>query len=160
MPRPKAPCGTYSAYKRHLRSGEDVDDACRRASDERVSEQREQRKIRAPKGAARMAASEGSEDWDSFDEERRQRSEVPPGERSRDERLRWQLLLIETAMAQVAEEEPSKLAPLSKRHSELLAEIDSLSEGEKEADPFDAFFDGDVASNVVGFPTPKDREAS
>lgn len=31
MPRPKAPCGTYPAYRRHLREGEDVDSACRKA---------------------------------------------------------------------------------------------------------------------------------
>ncbi|MFJ4038211.1 hypothetical protein ACIPVB_08990 [Microbacterium sp. NPDC090007] len=34
MPRAKAPCGTYTAYKRHLRDGEDVDSACRRAQKE------------------------------------------------------------------------------------------------------------------------------
>ncbi|MNI02144.1 hypothetical protein D3C73_550080 [compost metagenome] len=56
--------------------------------------------------------------------------------------------------------EASKLAPLSKRHSELLAELATMSEqGEKEADPFDAFFNGDL-SNVVGFPTPQDRKTS
>lgn len=31
MPRPRARCGTDSAYRRHLRLGERVDDACRRA---------------------------------------------------------------------------------------------------------------------------------
>lgn len=35
MPRPKAPCGTYTAYKRHLRDGEEVDAACRKAQQER-----------------------------------------------------------------------------------------------------------------------------
>lgn len=34
MPRPKAACGTYTAYKRHLREHEPVDDACRRAQKE------------------------------------------------------------------------------------------------------------------------------
>jgi len=34
MPRPKAPCGTYTAYKRHLRLKEPVDDACRAAQQE------------------------------------------------------------------------------------------------------------------------------
>lgn len=34
MPRAKAPCGTYTAYKRHLRDGEEVDSACRRAQKE------------------------------------------------------------------------------------------------------------------------------
>lgn len=31
MPRPKAPCGTISAYRRHLREGSTVDSACREA---------------------------------------------------------------------------------------------------------------------------------
>lgn len=30
-PPPSAPCGTVSAYKRHKRNGEPVDDACRLA---------------------------------------------------------------------------------------------------------------------------------
>lgn len=30
-PQPSAPCGTSSAYKRHKRHGEPVDDACRQA---------------------------------------------------------------------------------------------------------------------------------
>lgn len=34
MPRPKAPCGTYAAYRRHLRLNESVDDACRAAQRE------------------------------------------------------------------------------------------------------------------------------
>jgi hypothetical protein len=31
MPRPPAPCGTYPAYRRHLRKNESVDAACKRA---------------------------------------------------------------------------------------------------------------------------------
>lgn len=34
MPRPPAPCGTYPAYRRHLRKHESVDAACRRAQRE------------------------------------------------------------------------------------------------------------------------------
>lgn len=34
MPRPKAPCGTYTAYKRHLRLREPVDESCRAAQKE------------------------------------------------------------------------------------------------------------------------------
>lgn len=30
-PAPSAPCGTVSAYKRHRRNGEQVDDLCRQA---------------------------------------------------------------------------------------------------------------------------------
>src|SRR5688500_1975995 len=31
MSRPKAPCGSYPAYRRHLREHEEVDSACREA---------------------------------------------------------------------------------------------------------------------------------
>ncbi|MDQ0735322.1 hypothetical protein [Arthrobacter agilis] len=75
---------------------------------------------------------------------------------TRQQSLEWNLRLVEAAMGDV---EPSKLAPLSKRHSELLVELAGLSSGVKEVDPFDEFFNGDL-SNVVGFPAPKDREAS
>ena len=34
MPRPQAPCGSYSAYRRHLLKREPIDDACRRAQRE------------------------------------------------------------------------------------------------------------------------------
>jgi hypothetical protein len=31
-PKPSAPCGTLSAYQRHFRKGEPIDDACREAN--------------------------------------------------------------------------------------------------------------------------------
>ncbi|MDJ0321668.1 hypothetical protein [Pseudarthrobacter sp. PS3-L1] len=66
--------------------------------------------------------------------------------------------LVEAAMAEV---DASKLAPLSKRHSELLADIAAVEGASvvREVDPFDEFFSGDV-SNVARFPAPSDREAS
>ena len=33
-PRPLASCGTYAAYRRHLRRGEPIDSACREAYNE------------------------------------------------------------------------------------------------------------------------------
>jgi hypothetical protein len=159
MPRPKAKCGTYSAYKRHKREGEPVDEACRRASDERVAEQRDGRKAGTPKKPVTPPADEFG-DWEDFDSERRDQVEIPPSGRSRQERLEWQLSLLEEALAVVATSEPAKMAPLAKRHSELLAELATLTGStEKEADPFDEFFNGDL-SNVARFPAPKDREAS
>lgn len=35
MARPKSPCGTYSAYQRHLRERTPVDAACKRAQQDR-----------------------------------------------------------------------------------------------------------------------------
>lgn len=139
MPRAKAPCGSYSAYKRHLRDGEPVDELCRQASVERS---REQVRARAADEPVRPP---------------RDVPEVPVG-RSRLESLRWNLGLIESAMADV---DSARLAPLSKRHSELLADIAAVEGASvvKEVDPFDEFFSGDI-SNVARFPAPSDREAS
>lgn len=43
MPRPQAPCGTYPAYRRHLRNGEEVDAACRAAQVQYAEGQKESR---------------------------------------------------------------------------------------------------------------------
>ncbi|MCW2897805.1 MAG: hypothetical protein JWO67_70 [Streptosporangiaceae bacterium] len=40
--RPLAPCGTESAYNRHVRKGEPIDDACRRANTKAKAEQQRQ----------------------------------------------------------------------------------------------------------------------
>lgn len=157
MPRPKAACGTYSAYKRHLRDGSDVDDACRQASKERSRAQTQQRKDNAP-----AALKPDAESWEDFDLERR---EAPPEagdgiaafDRGRD--LRWNLGLVKSAMQEVAEKDAAKLAPLSKRHSELLLEIEALDGAVQEVDPFDEFLSGDF-SNVIGFQSAKDRKTS
>jgi hypothetical protein len=72
--------------------------------------------------------------------------------------LEWNLGLIEAAMGEI---DAARLAPLSKRHQELLAELATLDgpAAAKEVDPFDEFFNGDL-SNVARFPTSSDREAS
>lgn len=141
MARPPAPCGTFTAYKRHRRKGEPVDEMCQAAAKVESKKQVDGMNFRPPSEEALAAAAS-----------------VPPS-RSREEALRRNLLLIERAMEIVAEDEPSKLAPLSKRHSDLLAELEGLSKPVAEADPFDAFFSGDT-SNVVGFPTAADRKTS
>lgn len=55
MARPLAPCGTYTAYKRHMRRGEVVDARCRKA-------QREHDAARSTSGAARVARSAAKAD--------------------------------------------------------------------------------------------------
>lgn len=73
--------------------------------------------------------------------------------------------IVKQAMRQVAVSEPLKVAALSKRHSELIAEIRALdgvpasavpADGGKE-NPFRAFF-GD--GNVAGLPTAASRKSS
>lgn len=141
MARPPAPCGTFSAYKRHKRKGEPVDEMCQAAAKIESKKQVDAMNFRPPSEEALAAAA------------------AVPRERTREESLRRNLLLVERAMEIVAADEPAKLSPLSKRHSELLSELEGLSEPVKEADPFDAFFAGD-ASNVVGFPAAQDRKTS
>lgn len=137
MARAKAPCGTYSAYKRHKRDGEPVDAECRRAS------------------LDRSRAEQAKHRGDDTRPPRAPRVETPEQRKSREEALRWNLALVESAMVEV---DAGRLAALSKRHSELLDELDKLTGADKKEDPFDAFFS--AGSNVIGFPTAKDREAS
>lgn len=54
-PAPSQPCGTVSAYKRHQRNGEELDDACRAAWAEYQRDlyhRRQERKAAAAEGAA------------------------------------------------------------------------------------------------------------
>jgi hypothetical protein len=48
--KPLAPCGTQGAYDRHLRRGEPVDDACRKAHADRRREDRARARENAPCG--------------------------------------------------------------------------------------------------------------
>jgi len=110
MPRPPAPCGTYSAYKRHKRLGERVDAACEKAQHERVAE------VKANRKSALTA-------------ERTLRIVPPPAPRattSRLDMLREALDVVNTAIQVVATEDPTKLAPLIREKRELAREIDAI----------------------------------
>lgn len=54
MPRPIAPCGTYSAYRRHKRRGEDVDVDCRQAARDEAN----LRAIQRRRGGKSVSAAE------------------------------------------------------------------------------------------------------
>jgi hypothetical protein len=69
--------------------------------------------------------------------------------------LEENLRLVKAAMRAVAESDASKLAPLSKRHSELVAELAVLDDSTAREDPFDAFLSG---GNVVGISTAASRK--
>jgi hypothetical protein len=43
MPKPESPCGTYTAFLRHRRRGETIDDACDMAREDRNEERRKAR---------------------------------------------------------------------------------------------------------------------
>lgn len=44
MPRPPSPCGTFAAYRRHLKKGEPVDEACQQAARDEQSARREKKR--------------------------------------------------------------------------------------------------------------------
>lgn len=132
MPREVAPCGTPTAYRRHLRKGEDACLACKKAESDR------QAFVRAEKERMKAAEREekASEAIQAFDD--------LAGSPTGDEidvaaELRANLTLIKQSMAIVAASEPAKLAPLSKRHSELLAELASLDDDGEKEDPLESF---------------------
>lgn len=159
MGKPHAPCGTYSAYRRHLREHEPVDDACRKAQHDRDASRSS---AKSEPGAARRQVRIGAE------QSRPALSLVPPlaaaeqpGHDDEQVDTRAELLanlaLVRAAMAVVALEDPKRLAPLSKRHSELLTEVKAIgAAGAVEEDPFDVFLGGGPA----GLPASAPRKSS
>lgn len=112
MAKPLAPCGTFTAYKRHKRRGEPVDAACEAA----MREQKNERTAAARKAAnevVRLAVSEVGPPAEAIDEL---------------EKLRWNLAVLEAAMRSGA---ASGMAALSKQHAELVATIHRLETREK-----------------------------
>lgn len=173
MARTPAPCGSETAYRRHLRRDEPVDDACQVAHREHVAAKRAakraEREALAAAGVDEFLSthedsthSNGTQQDDthaaSFPDEVAE--DLPPeGEQSRLEDLRGARAYLRAAIAHQARTDPSKLAPLSKELREVLKEIDQLENDDTtaEADPFEQFFS---SGNVARFPTPEDRKAS
>lgn len=142
MARPKAPCGTYSAYKRHLREKSQPCEPCLEARAVRIAEQRAQRRSNSRASADVVQDSAPS----------------ASGTPSRMDQLEWNLSKVVLAISNVSESDPSKLAPLSKRHSELLAEIaalDAESQSGAEEDPFDAFLEPNAVVRITEAPSRK-----
>ncbi|WP_312672845.1 hypothetical protein [Microbacterium sp.] len=98
MGRPKAPCGTDAAYRRHLREGVEVDEACRRAHTEagRRSSGRKSPRFVAASG------TEASADADATDR---------PASETDDMKLIVDTL--RTVFTTVAEKDPTRIAPIA-----------------------------------------------
>ncbi len=145
MARQKAPCGTYSAYRRHRREGSEPCGLCVRAKNEynasrsvsATGREREEAAVRVEESVPVEADS-----LDAFDR--------------RAELLRT-LEFVDRAIGAAIGDDPVKLAPLIRERRELIAELGPV-EVVEEVDPFDEFLAGE--GNVVRFDSAKGREAS
>jgi hypothetical protein len=113
MPRPLAPCGTFSAYKRHCRLQEPVDAACAEAARVRSQERRDKATAESV-AVLRLAVAAEPAVEDELDE---------IGE------LRENLRLVKAAMSTCP---PGSAVALSIRRQELVRAIVGL---EKAQDP-------------------------
>lgn len=113
MARSPAPCGTFTAYKRHKRLGEPVDGACAQAARDQVNDRNASKRDEASQ-VIRLAIVE---------------SEPVPENVNVLEKLRWNLQILEATMVAGV---PGGMAALSKQHTELVSIIDRL---EKEQNP-------------------------
>jgi hypothetical protein len=145
MARPPAPCGTLSAYKRHKRKGEPVDQACMAAM-RADSASRAARVDDDAQSAPIVALPGGSVEM----------PEAPHGDVDARAELLANMALVKKAMEAIAEADPLKIVTLSKRHSELVDELVKVSGtappggAAEEADPF-AFL-GDAARRSAPAP--------
>lgn len=95
MARPKAPCGTDAAYRRHLRNGEAVDDACR---DAHASAGRESR--RSPASGVVFAAAA--------------LPDVPAVDGDSPDDMKLIVDTLRDAFKTIAQDDPTKLAPIAR----------------------------------------------
>lgn len=107
MARPLAPCGTFSAYKRHKRNGEPVDPACAQAARDQKNARTAAKRAEAAE-VVQLAIVAAPTEHESVDEL---------------ERLRWNLRILEATMEAGV---PTGMAALSKQHAELVARIVKL----------------------------------
>lgn len=150
MPRPPAPCGTLSAYKRHRRKGEAVDAECMAAM-RADSAARSTRRDDQETGSPIVALPGGSV----------QMPDAPSGDLDARAELLANMALVKRAMEAIADADPIKIVQLSKRHSELVEQLvevatkpagGSASPGEaKGGDPFSGIFGG-VAGRSASAP--------
>jgi hypothetical protein len=107
MVRPLAECGSFTAYKRHKRNGEPVDEACAQAA-------RDQKNVRVSaardevSNVVRLAIVNAPAVADSIDEL---------------DKARWNLRIVEATMEAGV---PTGMAALSKQHADLVALIRRL----------------------------------
>lgn len=168
MARLLAPCGTDSAYKRHLRNGEPTCQPCRQAHRETQRDRRarreQERRVAAelePLPVADPADPVFSDD-DEPDWQDNTESDADAAGGDEPDRLGDLLQVREDLLAAIAtarRSDPLKIAPLVRELRAVWRDIEgSMAEDAEEADPFDEFLDdAPDDSNVVGFPNAQDR---
>ncbi|MBO3663723.1 hypothetical protein [Microbacterium stercoris] len=114
MGRPKAPCGTDAAYRRHLRNGEPVDDACRQAHTEAQRERRRSPAATPTASAEIEVPAEASGDADDGDD------------------MKLIVDTLRTAFKTVAKKDPTKLAPIAREFRTAVVEASRAGDAPKE----------------------------
>lgn len=109
MARPKAPCGTDAAYRRHLRNGERIDAACRRAHTEK------QRASRRPPTSKSTPPA----------------PEAPPAGDGDDD-MKLIVDTLRTAFKSIADSDPTRLAPIAREFRAAVEATRATAEPVKE----------------------------
>ena len=108
MPRPRARCGTESAYRRHLRHGEPVDDACRRAHNENNRLRRNPTATPQPVDQVEVLTAE-----------------EPAALAAGDDELAHVIRVLREVFDKLAESDPGRLAPIARLY---LTALDAAKE--------------------------------
>ena len=98
MGRPKAPCGTDAAYRRHLREGGEVDEACRRAHTEAGRKSSGRTK---PRAAAKPEFTPAPE-------------APPTDDVEQPDDMKLIVDTLRTVFKNVAEKDPTRIAPIAR----------------------------------------------
>ncbi|WP_417510588.1 hypothetical protein [Microbacterium sp.] len=112
MGRPKAPCGTESAYRRHLRNGEPIDAACR---DAHAAGRRNAR--RSPAASAPPATPPKDDADDSGAEQ---------------DDMTLIVNTLRTAFTTIAEKDPTRLAPIAREFRSAVEATRGAADAPKE----------------------------
>lgn len=112
MARPLAPCGTFTAYKRHKRNGEPVDDACAQSAREQANSRNALKRESAAE-VVRLAIVDAPEPVEGIDEL---------------EEARFNLSIVKATMQAGV---PTGMAALSKQYAELVSLIKRLEDQAK-----------------------------
>ncbi|MDI9889963.1 hypothetical protein [Microbacterium sp. IEGM 1404] len=119
MGKPKAPCGTDAAYRRHLRNGETVDDACR---DAHAAARRGDRRSPADTPRPTFVATAPETPTDESEE---------PEQDDLDD-LALIVSGLRSAFKKIAKDDPTKLAPIAREFRAAVEAVRGPAEPPKE----------------------------